>query len=186
MNKNNRLKKVFSIVMCGLLLYNIMGFPLVYWIGEYFAEGENADFSPEPVPAEDMLILKIPIMIPYQTDWQVAEQAEGRLRKGDDFYQIVEQQLRNDTLYVKCKLDISAKDRYLDLVSHVDKHVKGGVTDSKGKTPQLLKNFLKDYLTFSRKHWFFVIDWIADQTSFKGVILTFPALFLHVASPPPR
>ncbi len=36
-------------------------------------------------------------MIPYQTDWQVAEQAEGRLRRGDDFYQIVEQQLMNDT-----------------------------------------------------------------------------------------
>lgn len=163
-----------------------MGFPLVYWVGEYWAMGESGDISPAPVSAGDLLILKIPIMIPYQTDWQVAEPAEGRLRKGDDFYQIIEQQLRNDTLYVKCKLDITAKDRYLDLVSHVDKHVKGGVADGKGKTPQLLKNFLKDYLTFNRKHCFFVIDWIEKQTSFKSILLTFPSLFLYIASPPPR
>ncbi len=172
--------------MCGLLLYNIMGFPLMYWIEEYWAMGESGAVSPVPVSPEELLILKIPIMIPYQTDWQVAEQAEGRLRRGEDFYQIVEQQLRNDTLYVKCKLDISAKDRYLDLVSHVDKHVKGGVADGKGKTPQLLKNFLKDYLTFNRKHFFFVIDWIEHQTSFKSIVLTFPSSLLYVASPPPR
>lgn len=180
------MKKVFSILMCALLLYNIMGFPLVYWIGEYFANAGTAERSPDHPAAGELLMLKIPIMIPYQTDWQVAEQAEGRVRRGDDFYQIVEQQLMNDTLYVKCKLDLSAKDRYLDLVSHVDKHVKGGVTDGKGKAPQVLKNFLKDYLTFNRKHWFFVIDWIRTETSFKCVLLTFPALFLHVASPPPK
>lgn len=180
------MKKAFSILMCALLLYNIMGFPLVYWIGEYFAGAESGQVSTGPVVPEELLILKIPIMIPYQTDWQVAEQAEGRLRRGDDFYQIVEQQLLNDTLYVKCKLDLSAKDRYLDLVSHVDKHVKGGVTDGKGKTPHLLKDFLKDYLTFNRKHWFFVIDWIPTAASFKGIVLTFPSLFLHIASPPPR
>ncbi|MCE6990168.1 hypothetical protein [Dyadobacter sp. CY323] len=180
------MKKVFSILMCGLLLYNIMGFPLVYWIEEYCAMEESAGFSAVPLAAKSMLILKIPIMIPYQTDWQVAEPAEGRLRRGDDFYQIVEQQLRNDTLYVKCKLDIDAKDRYLDLVSHVDKHVKGGVTDGKGKSPQFLKNFLKDYVTFNRNHWFFVIDWIGATPGFKGIILTFSSLFLHIASPPPR
>lgn len=172
--------------MCALLLYNIMGFPLVYWIGEYFADAQGGEISSGHVVPEELLILKIPIMVPYQTDWQVAEQAEGRLRRGDDFYQIVEQQLKNDTLYVKCKLDVSAKDRYLDLVSHVDKHVKGGVTDGKDKTPHLLKNFLKDYLTFNRKHWFFVIDWIPTAAGFKGIILTFPSLFLHIASPPPR
>lgn len=172
--------------MCALLLYNIVGFPLVYWIGEYFADGHSGEVSRGPVAPDELLILKIPIMIPYQTDWQVAEQAEGRLRRGDDFYQIVEQQLLNDTLYVKCKLDLSAKDRYLDLVSHVDKHVKGDVTDGKGKTQHLLKNFLKDYLTFNRKHWFFVIDWIETTTIFKSIAVTFPTLFLHIASPPPR
>lgn len=172
--------------MCTLLLYNIMGFPLVYWIGEYFAGTQNTGASSKSLPPEDFLILKIPIMIPYQTDWQVAEPAEGRLRRGDDFYQIIEQQLLNDTLYVKCKPDISAKDRYLDLVSHVDKHVKGGVADGKGKTPHLLKDFLKDYLTFNRNHWFFVGDWIEAGISFKSIIFSFPSLFLYVASPPPK
>jgi hypothetical protein len=172
--------------MCGLLLYNIMGFSLVYWIEEYFQSGNGGEISLVPSKADEVLILKIPIVIPYQTDWQVAEPAEGRLRRGDDFYQIIEQQLRNDTLYVKCKLDLSAKDRYLDLASHVDKHVKGGIADGKGKTPQLLKNFLKDYLTFNRKHWFFVIDWIETRKVFRGISFTIPSLLLYVASPPPR
>lgn len=180
------MKKVFSILMCALLLYNIMGFPLVYWIGEYFADGRSAGASSGAQPPGDFLILKIPIMIPYQTDWQVAEPAEGRLRRGNDFYQIVEQQLLNDTLYVKCKLDISAKDRYLDLVSHVDKHVKDGAGDGKAKTSHLLKNFLKDYLTFNRKHWFFVGDWVETGHRFRSIVLTFSSLFLHVASPPPK
>ena len=172
--------------MCGLLLYNVMGFPLVYWIEEYLAVGESRAMPSEPLAPEETLVLKIPIMIPYQTDWQVAEPAEGRLRRGDDFYQIVEQQLLNDTLYVKCKLDVTARDRYLDLVAHVDKHVKGGMTDGKSKTPQLLKNFLKDYLTFNRKHWFFVIDWITSQSGFASILPKFSSLFLFVASPPPR
>lgn len=173
-------------MMCGLLLYNVMGFPLVYWIEEYLAVGESSGMPSEPLAPEETLVLKIPIMIPYQTDWQVAEQAEGRLRRGDDFYQIVEQQLLNDTLYVKCKLDVSARDRYLDLVAHVDKHVKGGMTDGKSKTPQLLKNFLKDFLTFNRKHWFFVIDWITSQSGFESILPRFSSLALFVASPPPR
>lgn len=163
-----------------------MGFPIVYWIEEYLSIGDSSHFSPQAVGKDDLLILKIPIMIPYQTDWQVAEPAEGRLRRGDDFYQIIEQQLKSDTLYVKCKLDVTAKDRYLDLVSQVDKHVKGDVTDGKGKSPQLLKNFLKDYLTFNRKHWFFVMDWLEYRVSFKGIFLIFPSLHLLVASPPPR
>lgn len=172
--------------MCGLLLYNVMGFPLVYWIEEYLTVGESSGMPSESLAPQEMLVLKIPIMVPYQTDWQVAEQAEGRLRRGDDFYQIVEQQLLNDTLYVKCKLDVSARDRYLDLVAHVDKHVKGGMTDGKSKTPQLLKNFLKDFLTFNRKHWFFVVDWITSQSGFESILPRFSSLALFVASPPPR
>lgn len=79
----------------------------------------------------------------------------------------------NDTLHVKCKLDLTARDRYLDLVAQVDKHVKGGMTDGKSKSPQLLKNFLKDYLTFNRKHWFFVIDWITSRARQFGRELWF-------------
>jgi hypothetical protein len=180
------MRRLFSILMCGLLLYNIMGFPLVYWLEEYLSGQGSFAVPSGPLAPEQMLILKIPIMVPYQTDWQVAEPAEGRLRRGDDFYQIVEQQLKNDTLYVKCKLDLSARDRYLELVTHVDKHVKGGFPDGKSKTPQVLKNFLKEYLTFNRKHWFIVLDWLVPLSTFETVVPKFPSLFLQVASPPPR
>jgi hypothetical protein len=173
--------------MCSLLLYNMMGFSLVYWIEECASYGEKSESNlVKPTASGEFIVIKIPIMIPYQTDWQVAEPAEGRLRRGDDFYQIVEQQLMNDTLYVKCKLDISARDRYLDLVSHVDKHVKNSTTDGKSKAPHLLKSFLKDYLTFNRKHLFFIMDWISARAGFNSISLHLPSFFLHIASPPPR
>lgn len=180
------MKKLFSILLCGLLLYNVMGFPLVYWIGEYLSTGAGNAFPAESLPAEDTFVLKIPVMVPYQTDWQVAEPAEGRLRRGNEFYQIVEQQLLSDTLYVKCKLDPTARERYFDLVDQVDKHVKGGMTGSKNKTSQLLKNFLKDYLTFNRKHLFFLIDWISPAHIFGDFHLYLSTFFLRIASPPPR
>lgn len=173
--------------MCSLLLYNMMGFSLVYWIEECTSYDGKSELNLQmPTTNGEFIVIKIPIMIPYQTDWQVAEPAEGRLRRGDDFYQIVEQQLMNDTLHVKCKLDVSARDRYLDLVSHVDKHVKNATTDGKAKTPHLLKSFLKDYLTFNRRHLFFIMDWISAHAGFNSISFHLPSLFLRIASPPPK
>ncbi len=52
---------------------------------------------------ESQLIeLKIPINLPYQTSWSAFERYDGEIELNGFLYKYVERKLSNDTLYLKC------------------------------------------------------------------------------------
>lgn len=52
---------------------------------------------------ESQLIeLKIPIDLPYQTSWSAFERYDGEIELNGTLYKYVERKLSNDTLYLKC------------------------------------------------------------------------------------
>lgn len=179
------MKKLISIFLVGLLLYNMMGFSIVYWIGL-----ENPLQRIESVPQatkseQEFIVVKIPVSLPYQNDWKTAIPAEGSIHQDGRFYQIVSQQLVNDTLYTVCKPDINARDRFFDLAAHINDHIKQNSNTSGKSSENLLKSLIKDYMVSRKTHVFFVFEWLVPKTvpSFRLPVI---AVHLFVESPPPE
>lgn len=107
------------------------------------------------------ITLKVPVSLPYLSDWQSPEESSGELLHEADYYNIVSKQIVNDTLYVKCHFNENARDRFWNLVSTFDDHIKSSQDTQKGHSNFLLKNLLKEYMANGRKHTFFVLEWLS-------------------------
>lgn len=164
-----------------------MGYSVVYLLEDkYTVSAGNNDFIEKQSSSKDILI-KIPVSLPYQTSWDNAEQAEGKIEHEGEFYQMRTRQLINDTMYVHCEFDQNARDRFMTLVSNINDEVAGDNADSNKKSPStLLKSFLKDYMSSGKKHVFYVMEWSeginnpADR--YHSFLLQ---AFLSIPSPPP-
>jgi hypothetical protein len=164
----------------------MMGYSVVYWFETNRAESSFAH-TVQPISGkEDYVLLKMPLSLPYQTDWSTDKKVSGTIRQGDIHYQMISQKLVNDTLYTICKIDQSARDRFFNLASHINEHVADKAGDfSKKSSSQLLKNFLKEYMSSDKKHIVFVIDWVQPRQNTIH-LFTPETRSVDTQSPPPR
>ncbi|WP_229254695.1 hypothetical protein [Dyadobacter linearis] len=181
------MRRILSILLFGLLLYNMIGYSIVYLSeGSYKISSANKDLIEQSTGSAD-IVIKIPVSVPYQTDWSAPEAAEGQIQHEGHFYQMKSQQLLNDTMYVHCELDQHARDRFSDLVSKINDQVTGqSADDQKSQHSNLLKNFLKEYMGQDRKHVFYVLEWTPAR---ELVASNLPAFISEshflIPSPPP-
>ncbi|WP_229238824.1 hypothetical protein [Dyadobacter sp. Leaf189] len=154
------LRGILSIMLLGLLLYNMVGYSIVYLLEErHEISAVNTDLIQQSASSAD-IVIKVPVAVPYQTNWETPEAVEGQIRHEGRFYQMKSQQLLNDTMYVHCELDQTARDRFTDLVSKINDQVTGQQSDNaKDQHSSILKNFLKEYMGQGRKHVFYVLEW---------------------------
>ncbi len=182
------MKRILSIFLVGLLIYNMMGFSVVYWVEENFATNLDASQPVASTLSQDYVLVKIPLSLPYQTDWSASKKVSGKLRVGDMHYQMVSQQLINDTLYTVCKVDQSARDRFFNLASHINQHVNADASTDvpSKKSSLLLKDFVKEYLAAHKKHLIYVFEWLLPRkTSTQKDYVTLVRA-LDILSPPPQ
>ncbi|KAA0991360.1 hypothetical protein [Dyadobacter aurulentus] len=181
------MRRILSILLFGLLLYNMIGYSIVYLSERgYKVSAANTDLIEQSGGSAD-IVIKIPVTVPYQTNWSAPEPVEGQIQHEGRFYQMKSQQLLNDTMYVHCEFDQNARDRFTDLVSKINDQVTGqSAEDQKGQHSNLLKNFLKEYMGQGRKHVFYVLEW----TPAREVIASFTSALtseahFSIPSPPP-
>ena len=62
-------------MLFSVLLYQAGGFAL-----QYLSEGSTLAVDAQ---TEETVVVKIPINLPYQTDWVSSEEVEGSVRQGD-------------------------------------------------------------------------------------------------------
>ena len=73
-----------------------------------------------------------------------------------------------------------------DVASHINEHVADKAGDfSKKSSSQLLKNFLKEYMSSDKKHIVFVIDWVQPRQNTIH-LFTPETRSVDTQSPPPR
>lgn len=154
--------RFLSLLLFGLLLYNMMGYSVVYLLEEKYVPTAAGPEHIERSAYSRDIVVKVPVSLPYQTDWSHPEPSEGKIRHGSEYYQVRTKQLMNDTLYVYCEYDQNARDRYMELVDHIRDE-----TESPGQKghAKLLKSFLKEFMTSPKKHVFFVMEWIETTSS---------------------
>lgn len=165
----------------------MVGYSIVYLAEErHTISSEDNHFVQQPAGTNN-IVIKVPVSVPYQTSWDAPEPAEGQIEHEGRFYQMKSRQLINDTLYVQCEFDQTARDRFSDLVSKINDQVTGNASNPQNDAHSfLLKNFLKEYMTSGRKHTFYFVEWVSVATAqYPAIRSSQPEPHFSIPSPPP-
>lgn len=88
-------------------LFNLAGYRLLF---SYLQE-QNDSQTLHHIEAgnyadKDLVLVKIPIMLPYTTNWKEYERYDGEIEWGGVHYNYVKRKILNDTLFLLCLPDI--------------------------------------------------------------------------------
>lgn len=180
------MKRFVSILLFGLLLYNMVGYSVVYWLGGNVALEVQKDEPLSAVQEGDFVTVKVPVSLPYQTDWTAPEPVQGTIQAGNEFYEMVEQIMLNDTLFIKCKPNRDARANFEALSEHIDQHIKNQTTELPKPSKSWAGQWLKEYVSFQRLHVFYVVEWLTDSTPLTTSLSSFLSRTMRVVSPPPE
>ncbi|MGN6438194.1 MAG: hypothetical protein ACTHMM_16760 [Agriterribacter sp.] len=101
------MKRVFAILLFSVHLFNLAGYRLLFcYLQEqnglqtlrHIETGNYAD--------EDLVLVKIPVLLPYSTNWKEYERYDGEIEWGGVRYNYVKRKILNDTLFLLCLPDI--------------------------------------------------------------------------------
>ena len=169
------MKKILAIMLFSVLLYQAGGFAL-----QYLSDGNTVAIDPE---TEETIVVKIPINLPYQTDWVSAEEVDGSVRQGDEFYEMKSRKVENDTLVTVMVKDRNARENFFDLAEQVNEHL----TDEPGSTPaktKLINTLVKEYCAQSSGWVFYILDWPSSLEAISHLILPTQDFSSAFFSPP--
>ena len=162
-------------MLFSVLLYQAGGFAL-----QYLSDGNTVAIDPE---TEETVVVKIPINLPYQTDWVSAEEVDGSVRHGDEFYEMKSRKVENDTLVTVMVKDRNARENFFDLAEQVNEHL----TDEPGSTPaktKLINTLVKEYCAQSSGWVFYILDWPTSLEAISHPILPTQDFSSAFFSPP--
>jgi len=98
----------------------------------------------ESYTAEETITVKIPFALPYWVDSNDYERISGEFEHNGEFYKLVKQELKKDTLYVVCIRDSKEK-RNFNFMSGFAK-LSTDVPASSKNTLKLFASLLKDFV----------------------------------------
>ncbi len=86
-----------------ILLFNLVGYRFV---ADYMQQKSDAQLEARldanNYDEAQLIELKIPVHLPYQTSWSAYERYDGEVEIDGITYKYVKRKLSNDTLYLKC------------------------------------------------------------------------------------
>jgi hypothetical protein len=138
------LKKIISIALLLIFLFNLGGYYLIYWGLAYHAgiemdkRLEANNYSPE-----ETVTFKIPIALPYYFDWKDYERMEGSYEENGEFFKLVKQKFEGDTLYIVGIKDHQKK-RLVNAMADFVK-LSTDLPASSQHAGKLLSSLIKDY-----------------------------------------
>jgi poly-beta-hydroxyalkanoate depolymerase len=165
----------------------MVGYSIVYLSEETHTISERGKNLIQQADDSQNIVIKVPVAVPYQTNWDAPEQVEGQILHEGRYYQMKSRQLINDTLYVQCEFDQSARERFTDLASKINDQVTGNTPDQqKGQHSTILKNFVKEYMSQDRKHVFYLLEWApAQHVVVCATQFSLSERYFTIPSPPP-
>ena len=181
------MRRILSILLVVLLLYNMIGYSVVYMFEDRNMVGNHAKDLVEQQAGSENITIKVPVAVPYQNNWDAPEPVEGKLEFDGQFYQMKSRQLVNDTLYVKCEFDQNARDRFMELVAKINDQVTSHSKSEKQVPSSVLKSFLKEYMSPDRRYTFYLLEWVDSiQSHMPQSNAPLPEQYQTIPSPPPN
>lgn len=143
------LRKAISILLLGLLLYNLVGYQLLfYWRTQALEQEISSTIDQGEVDESQLLVFKVPVPVYHQTDKDF-ERAEGSFEYQGHYYEMVKWKLENDTIYTYCLRNEQKRVLVDKLSDHVETHVTDLKSSKPSKPEKPLPSLLKEYLSQS-------------------------------------
>jgi hypothetical protein len=137
-------KKLVSISLVLLLLFNAMGFYTIFIGLEYKNEARLLQsFDNDSYDLNNTITIKVPVSIPYASNQEEFERVNGEFNYQGYSYRMVKQKYAMDTLHIICVKDVEGKRIHQALGDYV-KNLVGQAPVTKGNGKVVL-SFLKDY-----------------------------------------
>lgn|GEM_PF-435593 len=137
------LARIASILLLAAFVLNIGGY---YFISitwrQYARMSMAARIESESYKAEETVTFKLPFTLPYALSDGKFEAAHGSFEHKGEFYKLVKQKLKNDTLYVVAIKDVREK----MIFGYMSDFVKETSDLAGSKAFKLLTEFTKDYV----------------------------------------
>ena len=178
------LKKLTAILLLALFVFNTIGYRLLV---EYALN--QADYNLEArldkghYSESELITVKIPLNLPYQTNWKDFERVNGEMNVNGTIYKYVQRKVYNDTLILQCipheektELQQKANDYF------------GKVNDLPGndnnKKAEAFKQLFTDYVFNTLDQLSFSVQHQANYNLFNDAYLLHQ--YLPVNSQPPE
>ena len=144
------MKRIASILLLCILFFNWFGYRILSDYYEHQADVvleqklDNSDYD------ESQLIeIKVPLKLPYQTNWKEFERFDGEIEVDGVHYKYVKRAVYNDSLILLClpnegkmKL-LSARDEFFKLVNDIQDPSQGKKSDKSNSLS--VKNPVTEY-----------------------------------------
>jgi len=149
--KLTELKKIASILLLGILLFNWCGYRWVINILQDSADTQlEARLDRNDYDESQLIEIKVPINMPYQTDWAGFERYDGEIEVNGIQYKYVKRKVQDGQLVLKCipnhtkqRLE-NAKDDMFKLVNDLQQDRSAKKPGGSSAVP--VKNIMSDYV----------------------------------------
>lgn len=181
------LKRLAATGLVLLLLYHTLGQALVVWVDEWRENQQLADNLSVYHATDDLVEFEIPVPLHQYGATATEETGGGEFEYGGRFYDIVRQELRNDTLHLFCFQNAEKLQRRSDLSDFIQKNITGDDQNASHKSGgHWLKITATDYAQRVGGHLIFVYeDCPASAPPSPSFALT-AAPFSRPSPPPQR
>ena len=144
------MKKIASILLLGILLFNWCGYRWVINIVQQAADSKlEAKLDRNDYDESQLIEIKVPVNMPYQTDWAGFERYDGEIEVNGVHYKYVARKVQDGQLVLKCipnqtkqRLE-SAKDDLFKISNDLQQDNSAKKSGAPNST--LVKNLLGDY-----------------------------------------
>jgi hypothetical protein len=97
------LKKIASILLLGILLFNWCGYRWVINLVQQQADTNlEARLDRNEYDESQLIEIKVPVNMPYQTDWAGFERCDGEIEVNGIHYKYVKRKVQDGQLVLKC------------------------------------------------------------------------------------
>ena len=143
------MKKLVAILLLLIFIFNLIGYKAVfYYLQSKSQESLQASLDKQEYNENDLITIKVPLSLPYFTNWSEFEQYNGSIEINGQHYNYVKRKVYNDTLIMLCipnkeqnRLSV-AKSEFENLLNTVQTTPAGNKTSN---TALLLKALLGEY-----------------------------------------
>lgn len=137
----NNLKHFVAILLLVIHLFNAGGYRLVFdHMEEAAGERMISRIDRQHYNDQDLLEIRVPVNLPYQTSWSDFERYDGEITLQGVHYNYVKRKLHNDTLILLCLPNtektkvFNARETFFSLVNDLQQEQSGGQHPAPVKT----------------------------------------------------
>ncbi|MGI8952758.1 MAG: hypothetical protein ACR2FN_14375 [Chitinophagaceae bacterium] len=100
------LKKLSAILLFALLLFNLAGYRIWFYYAQMQSDQQlETSFDNNNYNENDLIAIKIPLVLPYQTNWKDFERVNGEVTLNGKIYKYVKRKLYDGELILLCLPD---------------------------------------------------------------------------------